>query len=77
MTLTPTEFSILKGFLAQPERVFDRNTVMNRAYDGNIHVSDRTIDSHIRHIRAKFAALGCEGLIETVHGVGYKLGPCT
>lgn len=74
--LTPTEFAILKGFLGQPDRVFDRNNVMAQSYDINIHVSDRTIDSHIRHIRAKFAPLGCEMLIETVHGVGYKLGPC-
>lgn len=74
--LTATEFAILKGFLSQPERVFDRNSVMARSYDGNIHVSDRTIDSHIRHIRGKFAALGCERLIETVHGVGYRLGSC-
>jgi len=76
VALTPTEFAILKGFLGQPDRVFDRNNVMAQSYDINIHVSDRTIDSHIRHIRAKFASLGCEMLIETVHGVGYKLGPC-
>lgn len=76
VALTPTEFAILKGFLGQPDRVFDRNNVMQQSYDINIHVSDRTIDSHIRHIRGKFASLGCEMLIETVHGVGYKLGPC-
>lgn len=76
VALTPTEFAILKGFLGQPDRVFDRNNVMQQSYDINIHVSDRTIDSHIRHIRGKFATLGCEMLIETVHGVGYKLGPC-
>ena len=76
VALTPTEFAILKGFLRRPDRVFDRNNVMEQSYDINIHVSDRTIDSHIRHIRAKFAALGCDMLIETVHGVGYKLGPC-
>lgn len=77
VALTPTEFAILKGFLRQPDRVFDRGHVMEQSYAVNIHVSDRTIDSHIRHIRGKFAALGCAMLIETVHGVGYKLGPCT
>lgn len=75
-SLTATEFSILHGFLRQPGRVFDRDAVISNAYGVNIHVSDRTIDSHIRHIRAKFRELGCEALIETVHGVGYKLGPC-
>ncbi|MCG8558643.1 MAG: response regulator transcription factor [Hyphomicrobiales bacterium] len=74
--LTATEFSILKGFLRQPDRVFDRDTIIESAYDMNVHVSDRTIDSHIRHIRSKFLKLGCESLIETVHGVGYRLGAC-
>ena len=74
--LTATEFSILKAFLAQPTRAFDRNNIIDKIYDLNIHVSDRTIDSHVRHIRSKFASLGCEQLIETVHGVGYRLGPC-
>lgn len=74
--LTATEFSILHGFLRRPGRVFNRDAVISNAYGVNIHVSDRTIDSHIRHIRSKFRELGCEALIETVHGVGYKLSPC-
>lgn len=74
--LTATEFSILHGFLRQPGRVFDRDGVIANGYGINIHVSDRTIDSHIRNIRSKFRDLGCEAVIETVHGVGYKLGPC-
>lgn len=74
--LTATEFAILKGFLGQPGRVFDRDGIISNAYGVNIHVSDRTVDSHIRHIRAKFRDLGCAAVIETVHGVGYKLGPC-
>jgi two-component system OmpR family response regulator len=76
VSLTATEFAILQGFLRQPGRVFDRDGVISNAYGVNIHVSDRTIDSHIRHIRSKFRELGCGDVIETVHGVGYKLGPC-
>jgi two-component system OmpR family response regulator len=72
--LTATEFAILKGFLKRPRHVLDRASIMRLAYDANIHVSDRTIDSHIRRIRQKFAGLGCETIIETVHGVGYRLG---
>ncbi len=49
---------------------------MEAAYAGNIHVSDRTIDSHIRNIRAKFASAGCSSAVETVHGVGFRLGRC-
>ena len=74
--LTATEFSILKAFLSQPLRAFDRNNIIDKIYDLNIHVSDRTIDSHVRHIRNKFAILGCDDLIETVHGIGYRLGSC-
>jgi two-component system OmpR family response regulator len=76
ITLTATEFAMLRLFARQPTRVFSRDSIMNSAYDGNVYVSDRTIDSHIRHIRQKFAEAGCENVIETVHGVGYKLAPC-
>lgn len=74
--LTATEFAILANFLRQPNRVFSRELIMDAAYHYNVHVSDRTIDSHIRHVRNKFSQVGCEQLIETVHGVGYKLSSC-
>lgn len=72
VSLTATEFAMLMLFIRQPQRVFSRDHIMQGAYN-NIYISDRTIDSHIRHIRQKFADLGCEAIIETVHGVGYKL----
>ena len=62
--------------LARPGFVFTRELILDAAYAGNIHVADRTIDSHVRNIRAKFASAGCESAIETVHGVGFKLGRC-
>lgn len=74
--LTATEFAILREFLARPAFVRDRNAIIELAYPGNVHVSDRTVDSHIRHIRGKFQAVGCDSVIETVHGVGYRLGRC-
>jgi two-component system OmpR family response regulator len=74
--LTATEFSILRILLEHPEHVHSREHLMNEAYDDNLTVSDRTIDSHIRHIRNKYASAGCTSIIETVHGVGYKLGSC-
>jgi two-component system OmpR family response regulator len=76
ISLTATEFAMLQMFARQPTRVFSRDSIMGNAYDGNVYVSDRTIDSHIRHIRQKFADVGCENVIETVHGVGYKLASC-
>jgi two-component system, OmpR family, response regulator len=74
--LTATEFAILKTLLGRPERVYTRDELMDEAYRDNLTVSDRTIDSHIRHIRRKYVKAGCESVIETVHGIGYKLGPC-
>lgn len=71
--LTATEFSILCGMAKHPEHVFSRNKIINMAYGCVIHVSDRTIDSHIRNLRQKFSEHGCDNIIQTVHGVGYKL----
>ncbi|WP_298255665.1 response regulator transcription factor [Bradyrhizobium sp.] len=76
VALTALEFSILRALLARPGFVFTRELILDAAYAGNIHVADRTIDSHVRNIRAKMAAAGCESVIETVHGVGFKLGRC-
>ncbi len=74
VTLTGLEFQILAAFLKRPGQVFSRDKVIDAAYGGSVHVSDRTIDSHIRNIRAKFATAGCAQVIETVHGVGFRLG---
>lgn len=76
LVLTAIEFAIVKGFLARPSHVLGRDAVMGNAYASNIHVSERTVDSHIRNIRAKLATVGCGDAIETVHGVGFRLGRC-
>ena len=76
LRLTAIEFGILKAFLGRPAAVFSREQIMSAAYQLNIQVSDRTIDSHIRNIRAKLAAVNCDSVIETIHGVGFKLGRC-
>ena len=76
LTLTAIEFEILKTLLARPSVVFSREQIMAAAYQMNIQVSDRTIDSHIRNIRAKLGAAGCDNAIDTVHGVGFRLGRC-
>lgn len=73
---TALEFNIIAVFLSRKRQVFTREQIMHAAYDVNIHVSDRTIDSHIRNLRAKFAAVGCGSVIDTVHGVGFRLGNC-
>jgi two-component system OmpR family response regulator len=75
VALTKTEFGLLRALLGHPGKVFSRDELMTRAYDLDVNVTDRTIDSHVRRVRQKFAALGGQP-IETVHGVGYRLGPC-
>jgi len=71
--LTGLEFAILEAFLARPDMVFSRESLISAAYGPSAHVADRTVDSHVRNIRAKFAATGREGIITTVHGVGFRL----
>ncbi|MDB5538062.1 MAG: chemotaxis protein CheY [Devosia sp.] len=75
IALTGLEFSILEVLLARPELVFSREQLMSAAYGPGLYVADRTIDSHIRNIRAKFAEAGRAAIIATVHGVGFKLSP--
>jgi two-component system, OmpR family, response regulator len=74
--LTVTEFSILKTLMAAPARVFSRDAIIDRLHGPGFAITDRTIDSHVRNLRGKFAALGGHDLIETRAGVGYRLGPC-
>ena len=73
--LTATEFQMLLSMARQPRRVFSRDDLMRAVYAPGIHVSDRTLDSHVRHVRAKLTGVGADGLIETVHGVGFRLMP--
>jgi len=74
--LTAREFAILQAFLRYPEIVFDRDRIIEHACEPNSFISDRTVDSHVRHIRSKFSEVDCNSIIETIHGVGYKLGSC-
>jgi len=75
VVLTATEFGLLRTLLLRPGRVLDRDALMDGAYAVERIVSDRTIDSHIRRLRGKFALLGAAP-VETLPGFGYRLGPC-
>ena len=76
VVLTLTEFGMLRTLLERPGKICTRDHLMDAGYELHKIVSDRTIDSHVRRVRSKFAAVGADP-VETVHGVGYKLGPCT
>ncbi|MEM9146988.1 MAG: response regulator transcription factor [Pseudomonadota bacterium] len=73
VTLTVTEFLILHALAIRPGFVKNRDQLMDAAYDDQVYVDDRTIDSHIKRIRKKFRKVDQEfNSIETLYGVGYR-----
>jgi two-component system, OmpR family, response regulator ChvI len=73
VTLTVTEFLILQALATRPGVVKSRNALMDAAYDDQVYVDDRTIDSHIKRLRKKFKVVDDEfEMIETLYGVGYR-----
>jgi two-component system response regulator ChvI len=75
VTLTVTEFLILEALAQRPGVVKSRNQLMDVAYQDDIYVDDRTIDSHIKRLRRKFRQVDPEfKAIETLYGVGYRFG---
>ena len=71
--LTVTEFLILQALVQHPGHVKSRDVLMDAAYDEQIYVDDRTIDSHIKRLRKKFKDLDPDfNNIETLYGVGYS-----
>ncbi|MFT6397097.1 MAG: two-component system OmpR family response regulator [Bradymonadia bacterium] len=74
--LTVTEFGIVRTLLRYKGKVYSRGELMHGAYEDFTVVSDRTIDSHVRRVRQKFARAGAGDVVETVHGVGYRIGKC-
>lgn len=76
VALTVTEFTILRTLASMPSRIFSRDQIIDRLHGPGFAITDRTIDSHVRNLRRKFADAGCADLIETRAGVGYRLGGC-
>ena len=74
--LTVTEFTILRTLASMPSRIFSRDMIIDRLHGPGFAITDRTVDSHVRNLRRKFADAGCPDLIETRAGVGYRLGGC-
>ena len=71
--LTVTEFLILQALAQRPGFVKSRDSLMDAAYDDQVYVDDRTIDSHIKRLRKKFKVVDDDfEMIETLYGVGYR-----
>ena len=70
--LKPTEFRILHYFMTRPERVTSRSQIIDTVWGSNVYVEERTVDVHVRRLRAALEPSGHDYLIQTVRGVGYR-----
>lgn len=76
VSLTVSEFNIIKALALAPGRILSRDQLIDQLHGPGFAITDRTIDSHIRNLRRKFAEAGGSDVIETRAGVGYRLGSC-
>ncbi|WP_415919349.1 response regulator transcription factor [Tateyamaria sp. SN6-1] len=76
ITLTAREMEILAHLMQHPDQIAARPALTDALYGAGTAVSDRTLDSHLRNLRAKLAQAGCPDAVETVHGIGIRMGPC-
>lgn len=73
LRMGPTEFRLLNFLMTHPERVFSRAQLLDNVWGTGVFIDERTVDVHIRRLREALAAGGCEGMVQTVRGVGYRL----
>ena len=71
--LGPTEFRLLRFFLARPNRVHSRAQLLDLVWGDHVYIEERTVDVHIRRLRVALEPFGADALIETVRGSGYRL----
>jgi two-component system, OmpR family, response regulator len=76
IALTRTELTILRILMQAPDQVTSRVALVDVIWGAGSPVSDRTLDSHLRNLRTKLASAGCADAIETLHGVGLRMGRC-
>jgi two-component system phosphate regulon response regulator PhoB len=71
--LGPTEFRLLHFFMAHPERVHSRSQLLDRVWGDHVFIEERTVDVHVKRLRAALEPAQCQRMIETVRGAGYRL----
>ncbi len=71
--LGPTEFRLLHFLMTHPERVHARSQLLDQVWGDHVFVEERTVDVHIRRLRAALEASGHDALIQTVRGSGYRI----
>lgn len=72
IALGPTEFRLLKHFMANPDRVYSRGQLLDSVWGHQVFIEERTVDVHIRRLRKALEPAGKAGLIQTVRGAGYR-----
>lgn len=72
LELGPTEFRLLHFFMTHAERVYSRTQLLDQVWGTQVFVEERTVDVHIRRLRAVLEPLGMDGLVQTVRGSGYR-----
>jgi len=73
LSVTATELKLLATLATHRGRVLSRGQLIAAVYGDDHHISERTVDTHVRNLRSKLAARGAD-VIETIHGVGYRCG---
>ena len=71
--LGPTEFRLLHFLMSNPERVHSRSALLDRVWGNEVYIEERTVDVHIKRLRAALAPAKCDNTIETVRGSGYRV----
>ncbi|HSC11554.1 MAG TPA: phosphate regulon transcriptional regulator PhoB [Rhodanobacteraceae bacterium] len=68
----PTEYRLLHFFMTHAERVYSRSQLLDYVWGGSVYVEERTVDVHIRRLRQTLEPFGCQDLVQTVRGAGYR-----
>jgi two-component system phosphate regulon response regulator PhoB len=71
--LGPTEYRLLQFFMTNPERVHSRASLLDQVWGSEVYIEERTVDVHIKRLRAALAPMDCDRFIETVRGSGYRI----
>jgi two-component system phosphate regulon response regulator PhoB len=73
ISLGPTEYRLLQFFMGNPERVHSRASLLDNVWGNEVYIEERTVDVHIKRLRAALTPLDCDRYIETVRGSGYRI----
>ena len=73
LKMGPTEFKLLNHLMCHPERVHSRASLLDKVWGNEVYIEERTVDVHIKRLRAALAPYNCDRFIETVRGSGYRI----